>query len=146
MFWQRGPFFTFLIGDTVSVTTLGHQRHAIEFASKPMMAQHGMLSWQLCDSSVDLDQHCKRILYFCDFQGDPETPAPPSDTRMSTCSIFSTIQEGPWEHPQTSTKPYRTRLNRKLTSTYCIQSHDQDNQTFAHHAWASLSGRLIQVL
>ena len=42
--------------------------------TKPMMAQHWMLSWQLCDSS--LDQHCKGILYFCDFQGDPETPAP----------------------------------------------------------------------
>ena len=25
MFWQRGPTFTFLIGDTVSVTTSGHR-------------------------------------------------------------------------------------------------------------------------
>ena len=41
MFWQRGPTFTFLIvGDTVSVTTSGHQRNAIDFAGKPMMAQH----------------------------------------------------------------------------------------------------------
>ena len=74
MFWQRGPTFTFLIWDTVSVTTSGHQRNAIEFAGEPMMAQHRMLNWQLCDSS--LDQHCKGILHFCDFQGDPETPAP----------------------------------------------------------------------
>ena len=35
-----GPTFTLLIGDTVSVTTWGHQRNAIEFAGKPMMAQH----------------------------------------------------------------------------------------------------------
>ena len=40
MFWQRGPTFTFLIGDTVSVTTSGHQRNAIDFAGKSMMAQH----------------------------------------------------------------------------------------------------------
>ena len=40
MFWQRGPTFTFLTGDTVSVTTSSHQRNAIEFAGKPMMAQH----------------------------------------------------------------------------------------------------------
>ena len=40
MFWQRGPTLTFLIGDTVSVTTSGHQRNAIEFAGKPMIAQH----------------------------------------------------------------------------------------------------------
>ena len=40
MVWQRGPTFTFLIGDTVSVTTSGHQRNAIEFAGKPTMAQH----------------------------------------------------------------------------------------------------------
>ena len=26
MFWQRGQIFTFLIGDTVSMTTLGHER------------------------------------------------------------------------------------------------------------------------
>ena len=32
MFWQRGPTFTFLTGDTVSVTTSSHQRNAIEFA------------------------------------------------------------------------------------------------------------------
>ena len=30
-FWQRGPTFAFLIWDTVSVTTSGHQRNAIEF-------------------------------------------------------------------------------------------------------------------
>ena len=72
----EGSNFTFLTGDTVSVTTSSHQRNAIEFAGKPMMAQHWMLSWQLCGSS--LDQHCKGILYFCDFQGDPETPAPSS--------------------------------------------------------------------
>ena len=40
MFWQRGPTFTFLIEDTVSVTTSGNQRNAIEFAGNPMMAQH----------------------------------------------------------------------------------------------------------
>ena len=40
MFWQRGPTLTFLIGDTVSVTTSGHQRNSIEFAGKMMMAQH----------------------------------------------------------------------------------------------------------
>ena len=39
MFWQRGPTFTFLTGDTVSVTTSSHQRNAIEFAGKPMRAQ-----------------------------------------------------------------------------------------------------------
>ena len=38
--WQRGSTFTFLIWNTVSVTTSGHQRNAIEFAGKPMMAQH----------------------------------------------------------------------------------------------------------
>ena len=32
--------FTFLTGDTVSVTTSSHQRNAIDFAGKPMMAQH----------------------------------------------------------------------------------------------------------
>ena len=36
----EGSNFYFLIGDTVSVTTSGHQRNAIEFAGKPMMAQH----------------------------------------------------------------------------------------------------------
>ena len=40
MFWQRGPTFTFLIGDTVSVMTSSHQRNTIEFAGKPIMAQH----------------------------------------------------------------------------------------------------------
>ena len=39
MFWQR-LLLLFLIGDTVSVVTLGPQRNAIEFAGKPMMAQH----------------------------------------------------------------------------------------------------------
>ena len=40
MLWQRGPTFPFLIGDTVSVTTSGHQRNVIEFAGKPMMAKN----------------------------------------------------------------------------------------------------------
>ena len=40
MFWQRGPTFTLLIGDTVNVTASGYQRNAIEFAGKPMKAQH----------------------------------------------------------------------------------------------------------
>ena len=57
-----------------------------------------------------------------------QRPLPPSlDTRINTCNIYITIQVGPWKLPQTSTKPYQTRLNHKLTSTYSIQSHEQDN-------------------
>ena len=36
----EGFNFYFFDRDTVSVTTSGHQRNAIEFAGKPMMAQH----------------------------------------------------------------------------------------------------------
>ena len=39
MFRQRGPTFTFMIGDTVTVTTSGHQRNAIEFAGKTLNAK-----------------------------------------------------------------------------------------------------------
>ena len=120
MFWQRGPFFTFLIGDTVSVTTLGHQRIAIEFASKPMMAQHGMLSWQLCDSSVDLDQHCKRILYFCDFQGDPETPTPSPGYTHEYLQHFQYNTRGSVEAPP------------NLHKTISDQAQPQTNQHVLH--------------
>ena len=137
MFWQRGPTFTFLIGDTVNVTTSGYQRNAIEFAGKPMKVQHWILSWQLCDSSVDLDQHCRGILYFCDFQGDPETPDPSPEYTHEYLQHFQYSTRGSVEAPPNLHKTILDQAKPQTNQHVFHQDNQPLKQTLAHHAWAS---------
>ena len=104
-FCQRGPdfdnFFLFIFffswcqrGGRIQIPLkAGHHQHASEtpfkwcFVGVPMMAQHWMLSWLLCDFS----RGSGPVLLSCDFSGGVWTPVPPLDPRIAYAS-FSYFQ------------------------------------------------------
>ena len=107
------PILKVALTVTVSVTTSGHQQNAIEFAGKPMMGQNWMLSW----TSIAREYYISAI-----FRGIQKPLPPPPDTRMNTWTF--SVQ---YKSVRGSTPKAPQNHNRKLTSTYSIQSHDQDN-------------------
>ena len=63
---------------TINGPSWAHQRNAI-FTGVPMMAQHRMLAWELCDFSGDRGNFDKKPYIFVIFQGGGgvRTPCPP---------------------------------------------------------------------
>ena len=73
----------FIRGKRIQISLkAGHHRPASEtpfkwrFAGGPMMAQHWLLAWQLCDFSWVPDQYCYETLCFLWFFRGVRTPAP----------------------------------------------------------------------